>query len=197
MKKLLTLLFSLLLSSYSVFADDISDFEIEGIAIGDSLLDYFSEEEILNKKKDWFNNNEFSVSSDFKLPSFKTYDSVQIGYKTEDKKFTIMGIEGYIYFEDKDKDIKNCYKIQNKVIKELSDLFPNTKKGKKKTYKHNDPTTNDIITSIAFYLDPADQYGDKVMVACVNRKDHDRYNNLVIILRSEEYAKFIKDKAYK
>ena len=27
-------------------ADDISDFEIEGISIGDSLLDYFSEEEI-------------------------------------------------------------------------------------------------------------------------------------------------------
>ena len=29
-------------------ADDIRDFEIEGISIGDSLLDYFSEEEILS-----------------------------------------------------------------------------------------------------------------------------------------------------
>ena len=28
-------------------ADDISDFEIEGMSIGDSLLNYFSEEEIL------------------------------------------------------------------------------------------------------------------------------------------------------
>ena len=47
MKKLLTLLFSLfVLSSTSVFADDISDFEIEGITIGDSLLDYMSEDEI-------------------------------------------------------------------------------------------------------------------------------------------------------
>ena len=27
-------------------ADDISDFEIEGMSIGDSLLDYMSEEEI-------------------------------------------------------------------------------------------------------------------------------------------------------
>jgi len=27
-------------------ADDIRDFQIEGISIGDSLLDYFSEEEI-------------------------------------------------------------------------------------------------------------------------------------------------------
>ena len=197
MKKLFIIVFIFISFQTWSNADDIRDFEIEGMSIGDSLLDYFSEEEILNKKRNWFNNNEFSVSSDFKLPSFKTYESVQIGYKTKDKKFTIMGIEGYIYFRDKDKDIKNCYKKQNKVIKELSDLFPNTKKGKKKTFKHNDPTTNHIITNISFYLDPADQYGDKVMVACVNRKDHDSFNNLVIILRSEEYAKFIQDKAYK
>ena len=29
-------------------ADDIRDFEIEGMSIGDSLLDYFSENEIKN-----------------------------------------------------------------------------------------------------------------------------------------------------
>ena len=28
-------------------ADDIVDFEIEGISVGDSLLDYYTEEEIL------------------------------------------------------------------------------------------------------------------------------------------------------
>ena len=50
MKKLLILLFSIfLLSSPSVFADDISDFEIEGMSIGDSLLDYMTEEKILKE----------------------------------------------------------------------------------------------------------------------------------------------------
>ena len=50
MKKLLVLLFSIfLLSSPSVFADDISDFQIEGMSIGDSLLDYMTEEEILKE----------------------------------------------------------------------------------------------------------------------------------------------------
>ena len=53
MKKLLILLFSLFfLSSPSVFADDISDFEIEGISIGDSLLDYMTEDEILEEIKE-------------------------------------------------------------------------------------------------------------------------------------------------
>ena len=177
-------------------ADDIRDFQIEGMSIGDSLLDYFSKEEILKKKKDWFNNNEFSVTTDLELPSFKTYTNVQIGFKTEDKKFTIMGIEGYIYF-NKDKGIEACYKKQNKIIKELSDLFPNAKKSKKRTFKHNAPDNNNIITSISFFFDPTDPHGDKVMVGCVNRKDLIQYNNLIIILRSEKYSKFLRDKAYK
>ena len=58
MKKLLVLLFSLFfLSSPSVFADDISDLSIEGISIGDSLLDYMTEDEILEGlefTKDWY-----------------------------------------------------------------------------------------------------------------------------------------------
>jgi hypothetical protein len=50
MKKLLVLLFSLFsLSTTSVFAEDISDFQIEGISIGDSLLDYMTEDEILKE----------------------------------------------------------------------------------------------------------------------------------------------------
>ena len=49
MKTLLTI-FVLLFSS-SVVAEDISDYQIEGISIGDSLLDYFSEDEIIKNIK--------------------------------------------------------------------------------------------------------------------------------------------------
>ena len=41
MKK--TLIILVLLFSSSVVADDISDFEIEGMSIGDSALDYYGE----------------------------------------------------------------------------------------------------------------------------------------------------------
>ena len=33
-------------------ADDIRDFQIEGMSVGDSLLDYLSEQEILNSKRE-------------------------------------------------------------------------------------------------------------------------------------------------
>ena len=50
MKKLSTYLFLVLFSfSASSFADDISDFQIEGISIGDSLLDHLSKEEIITE----------------------------------------------------------------------------------------------------------------------------------------------------
>ena len=41
-------------------ADDIRDFQIEGMSIGDSLLDYFSEEKITNSNRHYpYLDNEF------------------------------------------------------------------------------------------------------------------------------------------
>ena len=52
MKKLSAYLFLILFSfQTSSWADDIQDFQIAGISVGDSLLDYFTEEEIKKKKK--------------------------------------------------------------------------------------------------------------------------------------------------
>ena len=50
MKKLSTYLFLVLFSfSTPSFADDISEHQIEGISIGDSLLDHLSKEEIITE----------------------------------------------------------------------------------------------------------------------------------------------------
>ena len=41
-------------------ADDISDFQIEGMSIGDSLLDFFTKKEIKKNTWDYFKNKEFN-----------------------------------------------------------------------------------------------------------------------------------------
>ena len=46
MKKFLGFLFVLIFSTNISLADDISDFQIEGMSIGDSALDHFTEEQI-------------------------------------------------------------------------------------------------------------------------------------------------------
>ena len=62
MKKLLGILVLGLFLITPSLADDIRDFEIEGMSIGDSLLDYFSEEEIIiNKQPNQYPNDLFIV----------------------------------------------------------------------------------------------------------------------------------------
>ena len=65
-------------------ADDIRDLQIEGMSVGESLLDYFSEEEINKKINSYSNKGYIYPSKDFYslsfrfLPKFETYESIQI-----------------------------------------------------------------------------------------------------------------------
>ena len=83
MKKIITLLFSIFfLYSPSVFADDISDFEIEGISIGDSLLDYMSEDEILeeieNSERYYYLNEPNKFAEIYLNKGVSTYDNLSV-----------------------------------------------------------------------------------------------------------------------
>ena len=72
-------------------ADDISDFQIEGMSIGDSLLDYFSEEEIKEELFHFPNDiDKTFIHAEFYNPPFtKQYDSIQFAMKTNDTKYII------------------------------------------------------------------------------------------------------------
>ena len=50
MKRLLVILILTLNFQSSSMADDIKDFKIEGMSIGDSLLNFFSEKDIKSRK---------------------------------------------------------------------------------------------------------------------------------------------------
>ena len=51
MRNILIFFFLSLLFQALASAEDISDFEIEGISIGDSALEYFSKKNLKQKKK--------------------------------------------------------------------------------------------------------------------------------------------------
>ena len=107
-------------------AEDISDFEIEGMSIGDSLLDYFSEEEIKNNSKpkyyDYIPNFPFIAIEIEKHNSFEQYYGVQFHVKKNDKNFILYAIAGYDYCLE---NIKDCYVMQNKIEKDISNIFTN------------------------------------------------------------------------
>ena len=105
-------------------ADDISDFEIEGMSIGDSFLNYFSEEEIKNNiMGDYYENNEYTAI-EFPNKSFKNYDNVSVDLISLDKKYIIQTVTGILFYED----IRDWHMKQKKIDKELSIIFQNTRK---------------------------------------------------------------------
>ena len=68
-------------------ADDIRDFEIAGISIGDSALDFFTKNEINNDKSYLYNNKKYAVV--YKDLNDEIYEGVQVEFKDNDNKFLI------------------------------------------------------------------------------------------------------------
>ena len=162
MKKLSTYLF-LVLFSFSVpsFADDISDFQIEGMSVGDSLLDYFSEKEIKKNKKDYYTDDKFTPVDFVEVSFFTIYDGAQIHYKTKGKKYIIYSLDAVINFEN---NISECYKKQNEITEELSNIFISTKKTKRKKKHRADKSGKSTVTSVFFKF----KSGDYVSVECLD-----------------------------
>ena len=160
MKKLLGIMFLGLLLITPSQADDIRDFQIEGISIGDSLLDYFSEEEIKKNLVDQnYKDNKFSIFEYKGLNSYETYENLQIGFKTKDKKYRIYYVDGVILLDD----FKECYKKKDKIVNEISTLFENETKDDQGIRTHpQDPSGKSKISVVYFDLDS----GNFIDVAC-------------------------------
>ena len=145
MKK--TLIILVLLFSSSVFADDISDYQIEGMSVGDSLLDYFIESEI--QENFYPKSKKFAGTAH--IINNGIYEGVRIHYKTKDKKFIIYGIGGMISYAN---NVEACYTKEKEIIKELESQFPSARKDAQGTLIHkSDPTGKSIYTYTAFYFD--------------------------------------------
>ena len=194
MKKLSTYLFLILFSfSAPSFADDIRDLQIEGMSIGDSALDYFSEEEIKNGARyDYPKSKKFTDIEIIQLPQFKEYHSVHINFKTSDKNYKIYALDGTILFK---KNIKDCYKKKDEIVEEVSEIITDAKKRDTGTKKHSaDKSGQSTTTSVWFDF----KSGARIAVSCFDWSTKTGYlDHLRILIRNEEYNDFINTHPYK
>tara|TARA_B100000787_G_scaffold44136_1_gene31487 strand:+ start:54 stop:689 length:636 start_codon:yes stop_codon:yes gene_type:complete len=210
MKKLLVLLFSIfLLSSPTVFADDISDFEIEGISIGDSLLDYMTEDEILldiEQTKNHYSylnepNKYAEVYSNIKLDNnFTTFDYLSFYVKNNEtnnyitnknEKFTILGIRGIIRYVE---DFESCMQKRDEIVEILSKMFPNEQKTKVFFEHALDPSGNSFVYEISFAFD----LGGEIEAECIDFEETFRIKNsytegLTVGISYEEIKSWLSD----
>ena len=198
MKKLLGIVvLGLLFLSAPSYADDIKDFEIEGMSVGDSLLDYFSEEEIKdNIEPSSFKNKKYTKFEMYKHDSIKTYESIQVFFKANDEKYKIYFVSGALF--DKNINIKNCKKkdeIAEEISKSIIDVtikdqginsHPTDKSGKSK-----------VNASIFEFLS-----GGYIKVTCVDysKKIEEEWgwnDNVRVDIGTEEFGNFLVYEAYK
>tara|TARA_B110000261_G_C13039165_1_gene339574 strand:+ start:719 stop:1318 length:600 start_codon:yes stop_codon:yes gene_type:complete len=176
--KIYHLIVSLLFST-SVFADDISDFEIEGITIGNSALMYLSEIEIKNEVKlnsymyEYLEKGKFGhvILND----NLTTYDFANIMIKLDDNNYTIHKVVGIISFTE---DMDGCLNKRDEIFEELSPLFKNTTTDKEIKKHPVDSSGKSITNSRTFWFMSGNEYnGDVIALSCSNFDENLRKKN--------------------
>jgi len=175
-----------------VFAEDISDFQIEGMSIGDSLLDHFTKEEINNGDIRNFPDDKF-FEIELRSSNLKEYDSVTFNLKSNDNNYIIYGIVGTMfYFYDSNK----CIVKKNEIENDISSIIKNTEKIDYVTSIHwYDKSKKSTITQIEFLLDISN---DSIVISCYDwsekiTKELLWTDNLSIELYAKEFADFLRE----
>ena len=192
MKKFILLIFFLVLNlHFSIKAEELSEFEIEGISIGDSLLDYFSENEIekkINSSNTFFYNKDYmSISLSYKTGKFKVYDDVGAILKQNDKQYKIYSLEGTLIIES--ENIEDCYKKQNSIAKEIEKIIDS--KYKRDLWFVEKERLRPHQLSVK-YLDFRSTSGRKPFsIVCYEIKANPKYSKLYVVVDSEEFDKYL------
>ena len=168
-------------------ADDIRDFELEGISIGDTILRYMNASKIESKKVDYYKDLTFSsinIYSDDEIVNFEIYDQIVLGFKTDDKNYSIVAISGILII-----DFDNCMNKIDLVTKDVSNILPNTNQ----ISENVKATLGDHIYN-KFEL----SNGDNIKVSCVKYHDENDYpDHLRIAVNKDDYQEWLNTKAYK
>ena len=195
MKKLLGIIVLSLLLSVASKADDISNFEIEGISIGDSALDHFNINQIKNNSWDYYKKKQFTPVQieNFSVNGknfFDNYDAVDFDFKTDDKKFIIESINGIITNYD---NYNECLSIKEKITNDLKKLFKDTQMGNGEGKHRADPTGKSFYNVSYFDF----ENGDTADVTCYKfSSESGHQDNLAVRLNTKEFINFMRSNPY-
>ena len=177
-------------------ADDIRDFEIEGMSVGDSLLNFISEIAIKKKINSYSNKGLIYKSKDYYAITFKSsdtlnlgiYDQIQFHLKTKDSKYIVYAVAGIKLFRNK---ITKCYPLLAEISSEIKKLYPKIEfetidfknKRKKKSNK-------------GYWFDF--QSGSNIYLACEDwKKTSNIPDGLALVLNEKKFQTWVNTKAYK
>ncbi|WP_415321883.1 hypothetical protein ABXT63_03465 [Candidatus Pelagibacter sp. Uisw_092] len=174
-------------------ADDIKDFEIEGISIGDSLLAHYSKKELNNSLETYHypGGNDF-VYYFLNSKNAITYNFIQAHVNPKDKNYVIAGVEGHIFYDK----ISDCYKemtIIKQNVEDTIDIDATNDSGKHPTDKSGKST----YKRFTFFF----KNNDYVEIVCYDMskefEEKGKKDRLIVSLSTKKLYDFLTYKAYK
>ena len=175
-------------------ADDIKDFEIEGISIGDSLLDHVEKEKIIQNSANIYDVEGALAFVDF-FDNSSAYDGYQATYFKDDDDYKIIAIMGAKLFEN---NIEECYLLREKIVSQVKELFQNASIESEKTSHDGDPTGESMITYSRFYINDDSKYED-LQIGCTDWSENHKFANgvtptdkLTVTITTDEYFEFLQ-----
>ena len=166
-------------------ADDIRDFQLEGMSIGDSLLDYFSKKEIEKNKifeKEQGNNKE--VSRYYITKNVGNYEWIAASFKTNDKKYLIIEISGFLFLP-----FEECLKKRDKIDLEMKKMFSNSERQESGTVQHF-IDKNSLTNNIYYWTSKSSN--DVIAFSCYDWSKESGYKDqLRVEVYSDEYHKWL------
>ncbi len=191
MKKFLVIIVISLCFTTSSQANDIRDFQIEGMSIGDSLMDYYSNEEIKNFTKVKYDKSDEYIKLEGLSSKTNKYDTLSVHIEKDDKKYKIHSISGGIFFR---KSFEECFKKKKEIVNSFKSSL---KKVNLREYEFKYKI--DDSKSIAYISDFDHKDGSSIRVWCVNwskvTEDKRQFVDNLAINLSPNY--FLKWRNYK
>ena len=175
-------------------ADNISEFEIEGLSVGDSLLNFASEQEIKKAKaKEQFPNDKYIIYRYDLIKSPTQYDWISVTAKKNDLKYIVTNIAGAIDYEE----LEECLLLKKDIIASIENLFKSVQKQEDKYPSGQDKTGKSIVYGTQYYFKPYPS-NEAISVNCYHMSDVSNIRkSLKVAVNIEEYAYFLINEAYK
>ena len=139
-------------------ANDIRDYQLYNISIGDSALKFFNKKKIeKNKMMHWYKNKK--VTPVLIKVNEKDYDDVSFTYWTNDENYTIIEITG---MKDYINNIEQCYKEKKDQVKIIKESFTSLKETSEKGKHPADKSGKSKFDSTEFNF----KSGGYIRLAC-------------------------------
>ena len=177
-------------------ADDIRDFEIEGISIGDSALDHFKQSDFYTFYEQHYPGSDeylgVEIPQHLSKIEFLNYDSITLNWKKNDNNMKIVALSGIKLFPN---NLNGCLKERDFIASEIKGILDDFKEER---YKMD---FGDMHDSIGYAIDLKIKDGS-IRIWCTDwdeksEKENDWEDDLNVSIDTKEFIYWVDNIAYK